>query len=70
MSTGVRIEGPKVEREAVEAVADAVKKVFESAAATRMDQETVRAALSLVGALGQGPPSPTSINNCSFKGAM
>lgn len=52
MKTGVHIEGGKVEREAVDAVALAVVTIFAAAQEYNMDQDTVRHALGLIGRMG------------------
>lgn len=64
MKTGIHIQGGKVEREAVEAVANAVVTIFAAAHETRMDQATVQRALGLVGEMGT--VSGASISNCSL----
>lgn len=66
METGVKIDGGKVDREAVEAVARSVVTIFTAAHETRMDQKTVRAALGLVGQMGS--IHGIHLDNCQFDG--
>lgn len=66
MKTGIHLEGGKVTKKAVDAVADGIVTIFTSAHETRMDQKTVRQALLLLGKLGS--VDQASINNCSIYG--
>jgi hypothetical protein len=61
MNTGIHIEGAKVTRRGMEAVADSVTAIFASAAEHRMEQETVRVALGIVERVG-------GVNNVSVSG--
>lgn len=65
MKTGIHIEGGKPDKQAVEAVADAVVTVFRSAHDTRMDQETVRTALGIVREMGA--VSNVAVTGCSLR---
>lgn len=66
MQTGIHLEGTQPDPSAIDAVANAVDKVFKSGSENHMDQETVRAALTLLGTVGT--VHQASINNTTVDG--
>jgi hypothetical protein len=53
-------------KEAVSAVADGIKRIFEAAYANRMEQSTVQVALAKLAELAS--VTNTSVTGCTFKG--